>query len=110
MPPQKKLKPKTNLPVLDSYRIGADKAYWSGWPAISWESAKNMTSLINPNKLYAMALNTNFLYENVLKEVVADIRNWANIGEEYRVVSSSTNAPNALEYGDRVSDSLCKMM
>ena len=44
--------------------------------------------------------------------VLIDIRNGVNIGvaEEYRVVSSSTNAPNSFEYGDRVSDSLCKMM
>ena len=30
--------------------------------------------------------------------------------EQYRAQSSSTNAPSAFEFGNRVSDSLCKLM
>ena len=59
-----------------------------------------------------MALDCNYPYNDLLKEIVNDIRFGAKIGvsNEYKVVSNSTNAPSTLEYGDRVSDSLCKMM
>ena len=44
--------------------------------------------------------------------MVNDVKFGARLGvaDSYRVQSSSTNAPSAYEFGDRVSDSLCKMM
>ena len=39
-----------------------------------------MTTSINPDKLYKLALETEFLYKDLPKEVVSDIRNGANIG------------------------------
>ena len=66
------------------------------------------TSEINPHLPHLMALDCNYPYEDLLEEIVNDIRFGANIGvsNEYRVVSNSTNAPSALEIGDRVSDSM----
>ena len=56
-----------------------------------------------------MALECNYPYKELLKEIVNVIRFGADIrvAEEFRVASNSTNAPSALKYGDRVSDSLC---
>ena len=62
--------------------------------------------------LYSMALECSYPYKELLKDIVNDIRFGVDIGvaKEFRVASNNTNAPSALEYGDRVSDSLCKMM
>ena len=69
--------------------------------------ARRTTSEINSDLLHSMALNCNYPYKDLLKEIVNNIRFGANIGvsNEYRVVSNSTIAPSTLEYGDRVSDS-----
>ena len=59
-----------------------------------------------------MAMECDYPYKELLDEIVNDIQFEVSIGvvQEFRVASNSTNAPSALEYGDRVSDSLCKMM
>ena len=59
-----------------------------------------------------MARECNYPYKELLNEIVNDIRFGANIGveQEFRVASNSTNTPISLEYGDKVSDSLSKMM
>ena len=112
MPGTKKFTPKCNLPKLNSYRGEAGSDYWAEWPRISWEEAKLMRSAINPIIFERLARESNYPYPSILQEVILDIKNGAMIGvpEQYRVQSSSTNAPSAFDFGDRVSDSLCKMM
>ena len=61
-PPLKKFKPKTDLRILDSYRYGADNDYWSGWPAISWETVRMTNSEIHPDLLYSMAVDCAYPY------------------------------------------------
>ena len=59
-----------------------------------------------------MAIEYDYPYKELLGKIINNIKYGANIGvaQECRVASDSTNAPSALEYGDRVSDSLCKML
>ena len=111
-PGTKKFTPKCNLPKLNSYRGEAGSDYWAEWPRISWEEAKLMRSAIDPIIFERLARESNYPYPSILGEVIRDIRIGAMIGvpEQYRVQSSSTNAPSAFDFGDRVSDSLCKMM
>ena len=112
LPGSKVFKPKCNLPSLNNYREKADPTYWKLWPSISWEKARQMKSGINPEALENLAWETDFPYPTILRKVVNDVKFGANLGvaDMYRVQSSSTNAPSAYEFGDRVSDSLCKMM
>ena len=86
--------------------------YWAHWPNISWEQAKLMKSKIDPDALEKMAWETRYPYPTIMREVVNDIKFGAKLGvaHSYRVESHSTNAPSAYDFGDRVSDSLCKMM
>ena len=86
--------------------------YWAHWPNISWEEAKLMKSKIDPDALKKMAWETRYPYPTIMREVVNDIKFGARLGvaHSYRVESHSTNAPSAYDFGDRVSDSLCKMM
>ena len=71
-----------------------------------------MKSGINPEVLESLAWETGYPYPTILRDVVNDIKFGARLGvaDSYRVQSSSTNAPSAYEFGERVSDSLCKMM
>ena len=71
-----------------------------------------MKSSINPMLFESWAIESNYPYPSILRDVITDIKTGAMIGvqEQYRVQSVSTNAPSAFEFGDRVSDSLCKMM
>ena len=71
-----------------------------------------MKSGINPEVLERLAWETGYPYPTILRDVVNDVKFGARLGvaDSYRVQSSSTNAPSAYEFGDRVSDSLCKMM
>ena len=94
---------------MDSYRQDAGNNYWSQWPAISWEPARFNTSNIRVDVFYSMAMECDYPYKELLDEIVNDIRFGATIGVPQEF-SNKTNAPSALEYGDRVPDSLCKMM
>ena len=112
LPGTKVFTPKCNLPKLNNYRDEPSCSYWENWPSISWEEAKNMNSAICPIIFERLATETNYPYPSILQEVIRDIKNGAMIGvnDQYRIPSRSTNAPSAYDYGDRVSDSLCKMM
>ena len=112
LPGTKKFNPKCNLPRLKSYRGEAGPDYWAEWPKVSWGEARQMRSTINPIIFEKLARETNYPYPSILGEVILDIKNGARIGvpEQHRVQSRSTNAPSAFDFGDRVSDSLCKMM
>ena len=111
MPGTKIFTPKCNLPKLTSYRGEAGSDYWAKWPKVSWDEAKLMRSDINPVMFERLAGESNYPYPSILREVILDIINGAMIGvpDQYRVQSRSTNAPSAYDFGDRVSDSLCKM-
>ena len=71
-----------------------------------------MKSGINPMVLEKLAWETRYPFPTIMRDVVNDIKFGARLGvaESYRVQSTSTNAPSAFEFGERVSDSLCKMM
>lgn len=111
-PPKKKFSPKFNLPVLNSYRGNVDDRYWRYWPTVSWEESKKLKSQINPDKLWQMAIDTGFKDRDLLKQVCDDLRMGADIGcrEEYRVESTSSNAPSAYADGEKVSDAICEWL
>ena len=107
-PELKKCKRKHNLPKLESYKESAPKAYWNHWPKLKWDEAKTMKSQINPEILLKLGKKTKFPYPCLLKEIYQDVKNGASLGvsKEYQVPSKATNAPSALEDGEKVSDEI----
>ena len=98
-------KPKHNLPTLASYDKPAPPSYWKHFPKNYKQPA---VSLINPEKLWAMALECDFPDKVLLKTICNDVKHGAHIGckGDYRNPTKASNAPSALENGERVSDAI----
>ena len=104
----KKFKSKQNLPKLASYSEPAPDWYWEKWPCLDWEVAKKLKSQINPEILLEMGRTTKFPYPCLLKEIYNDVKKGVSLGvkKEFQIPSTATNAPSALEVGEKVSDEL----
>ena len=112
MPPKKIFRSKFGLPDLENYKSSPDHEYWEKWPSMSWEEAQKMKSNINPGLLEKQALEAGFLNTDLLYQILSDVKQGASLGvaQGMDVPSDSTNAPSALEYGQQVSDAICKMI
>ena len=67
MPAKKPFRPKCALARIEDYRKRVGDSYWSDWPFVSWEEAKNRKSSIDPDRLEQLALQTNYPYKEVLQ-------------------------------------------
>ena len=107
-PPLKKFKPKYHLPKLPNYKVLATEEYWDMWPKLDWVRGKNMKSQVNPKVLRELGYKTKFPYPCLLEQIVKDIKHGASIGvnKECQIPSTATNAPSAIEEGEKVSDEL----
>ena len=106
MPPQKVFSPKYKLPVLKDYRRDAPQSFWDSFPVnLSWPG----TSLVNADRLQAMASQVPQLNKGILASVLQDLRQGAKIGctGKFREPSKASNAPSAFEDGEKVTDAIC---
>ena len=112
VPPKKKFRPKCVLPKVNNFKKAQSDEYWASWPKLSWEEAKGIRSNINPVILEKMAREFNYPYEDILRNVIQDLKEGASIGvaQGSDVPSDSTNAPSAYENGEKVTDGLCQMI
>lgn len=107
-PPLKKFKSKHKLPKLESYEVTAPDWYWESWPQLSWEEGKKIKSQIDPLILMNLGTQTKFPYPCLLKEICKDLKKGASLGvrEDHQIPSTATNAPSAMDDGEKVSDEL----
>ena len=70
--------------------------------------AKQIKSLIDPEILLGLGEETKYPYPCLLREIYKDIKHGASLGvsKDCQIPSKSSNAPSALEEGERVSDEL----
>ena len=105
LPPPKVFTPKFALPILADYTKTAPPSYWANFPAnYSWPA----TSLINPDLLRSLALESGFQDVPTLEKVYIDLKYGADIGcrGEFRRPGRASNAPSAFEQGPKVSDAI----
>ena len=109
LPPQKVFVPKHGeIPLLLDYSGVAPEGWWQHWPRLTWGDGRLMKSPINPVKMVAWARRTNHPDMGTVLEIARDIRHGCDLGTrgEFLCPSTSSNAPSATEYGDRVTDSI----
>lgn len=103
-PEMKIFKPKVDLPVLDSYRGGADQDFWDKFP-------KNLKfpgkSLIDPDIFEGLLKEYGVVHDMTIP-VLNDLRYGASLGcrGEARLPTRSSNAPSAFEYGRQTTDAI----
>lgn len=107
LPPNKTFKPKFKLPILSCYNSPAPPSYWEIFPKNLSQPAK---SLIDADELKRAALDAHFLDRSLLEQICEDVKHGADIGCRglYRNPSTASNAPSAIQNGERVSDSLAE--
>ena len=105
LPPPKTFKPKHRLPVLSDYSNGAPASFWRDFPSYYVQPG---VSLINPDTLRTLGLQTGFPDHGLLHSICLDLRLGARIGctGKFRLPSRATNAPSALEEGHKVTDAV----
>ena len=107
-PPKKKFKSKHNLPRLVSYQKTPDISYWEAWPKLSWEKGRTIKSKIKHDVLLKLGQQTGFPLPCLMRDICNDIKHGASLGvnTDCQVPSKATNAPSAMEEGEKVSDEL----
>ena len=107
-PPKKKFKNKHNLPRLVSYQKTPDISYWEAWPKLSWEKGRTIKSKIKHDILLKLGQQTGFPLPCLMRDICNDIKHGASLGvnTDCQVPSKATNAPSAMEEGEKVSDEL----
>ena len=98
-------KPKHNLPVLSDYTGQASDRFWSLFPKNLVQPAR---SLIDAEKFKDAAEAAGFPDKRLLNTVYLDLKVGAEIGcrGHYRSPTRASNAPSALEQGEKVSDAV----
>ena len=107
--PLKVFTPKNpNIPKLEDYSRLPPKEWWEHWPSMTWEEGRRVKSPINPNKMVMWASKANHPDMAMVLEIANDVKFGCDLGTrgEYLCPSTSTNAPSAFQYGDRVTDSI----
>ena len=93
---------------LEDFAKDPGEVFWKKVKRADWEEMKDRKANIDVVKLEELARKTDFPNEAILEKILSDLREGARIGvkEEYRVSSSSTNAPSAIEHGQEVTEAL----
>lgn len=105
----KMFKPKhPNIPRLIDYSKSAPVTWWNYWPSLSWEEGRMLKSGINPRKMVMWADRANHPDMATVLDIARDLKFGCDLGTrgEYLCPSTSDNAPSAVEYGNRVTDSI----
>lgn len=101
---KKTFQPKVDLPILNSYRFGASKDFWSVFPKHLRFPGK---SLIDPDALQRLLVQYE-VRSDLIEPVLNDLRYGASLGckGKFREASTSTNAPSSLEFGRETTDAI----
>lgn len=93
---------------LEDYSKTAPLDWWKKWPSLSWEEGQLIKSDIKPRKMVMWADKANHPDMGLVLEIADDLKYGCDLGTrgEYLCPSTSSNAPSALEFGDRVTDSI----
>ena len=104
--------PKHQAMKLEDYSVKPPGEFWCNVRKVGWEEMRTKRSNIDADKLELLALQTGYMKTDILRKVINDLRYGAKIGvsENYRVESSSTNAPSAIECGEKVTDALLEWL
>ena len=96
------------VPKLDSYSNPPPEGWWEKWPKLSWEEGKLQKSNVNPDRMISWADKAAHPDMDLVLQIARDLRKGCDLGTRGVALcpSTSTNAPSALEYGDRVTDSI----
>ena len=97
-----------NLPILKSYKHTLGEDYWRLCTKRTYAELTPASSWISPSKLEETARELNYKdFNGRLRKALKDLRG-ADIGCEGngRMPTKHPNSESALEYGDRVADSL----
>lgn len=96
------------IPRLLHYTGEAPASWWLHWPHLTWEEGKCIKSSINSVKMVRWASRAAHPDMGMVLEIARDIRVGCDLGTrgEYLCPSTSSNAPSAFEYGERVTDSI----
>ena len=105
---KKEFSPKYPGMKLEDYGQPPGEDFWRKVKKNRWEDLRERKSDINEGKLLEMALETDYPNKAVLGRAIQDLKEGDKIGVEgnYRVASTSTNAPSALDHGEEVTDAL----
>ena len=105
---QKVFVSKHRTPLLLDYSVPAPKQWWEFWPSLTWADAKKLKSSINPHKMREWAMRAGHPDLGTVQEICRDLRRGCDLGTRgvNLCPSTSSNAPSAYEYGDRVTDSI----
>ena len=106
LPPKKVFQPKFALPVLVDYRSPASEEYWEHFHTNLISPAR---SLIRGDVLERLALEAGGVDPVTLQKACEDLVSGAKLGcrGDARLPIKATNAPNAFEDGEKVSDTIC---
>ena len=112
IPPLKEFKPKMGLPKLADYRKVPPATFWNAWPKRTFEQAALAKSWVSSSKLKELAVGYGYTDWARLERVVQRLDQGADIGckGRARLPTVSSNAKSAHIYGDRVADSLAKLI
>ena len=107
-PRQKVFVSKHRTPLLLDYAKQAPEGWWDHWPSLAWDEAQKLKSPISPVRMMKWAQEAGHPDLGMVQEICKDLRVGCDLGTrgEYLCPSTSTNAPSAYEYGDRVTDSI----
>lgn len=110
VPPLKKFKPKMGLPKLNNYGRFPPAGYWNHWPKRTFEQTLPTKSWVSSTKLKELAIQYGYTDWARLERVVERLENNAHIGckGRGRIPTVSGNAKSAIEFGERVADSLAE--
>ena len=105
LPEQKVFKAKKGLPALDSYEGGASDSFWAKFPSNYIQPAPPS---IDAARLENLAVACGFKNRGLLDAILKDVKFGARIGckDPFRAPSRSSNAPSALENGEKVTDAI----
>ena len=100
--------PKNKIPPLLDYSGVAPASWWQHWPSLTWDQGRLLKSPINPVKMVDWARRADHPDMGTVLEIAKDLRQGCDLGTrgEHLCPSTSSNAPSAYQYGERVTDAI----
>lgn len=96
------------IPRLSDYSKPPPPGWFSYWPSLSWEEGRMRKSGINAKKMVMWAEKSNHPDMGTVLDIARDVTYGCDLGTRgvNLCPSTSSNAPSAYKYGERVTDSI----